>query len=191
MPVAAISIACDSCQSLFKASNVWSAWRSSSVGSASTALAGKGGASEGPSPRNSTVFLSLPVTMNPPIVTSLPLPTTLRADRLSSWLTRARVGVGVGVAVALGVDVAVGVAVGLGLEAGVEVGLGVGLGTGVRPGVGVGVGGGVGTGSDVLNRLALSSNTSFGSDGSASSTVTMGLTGVGAFHTQLSEVTVL
>src|SRR5206468_1447384 len=83
--------------------------------------------SSGPMARMITLFVPVPWTMNPPIITLSPVCTKARVEMLPSCAGGVGVGVGVGVGarVALGVGVAVAVAVGVGVAvaAGVVVGV--------------------------------------------------------------------
>src|SRR5204863_5955252 len=102
--------------------------RSSKVGSARTSLR-PALASDGPTPRIATFFGTLPVTINPPIMTRSPVSTRSRVEMFKAWA-----GVGEGDAVGVGVTVGVG--------GGVAVGVGLGVGGTVALGVGVAVAGG-------------------------------------------------
>src|SRR6266702_3148826 len=68
--------------------------------------------SSGPMARMITLFVPVPWTINPPIITLSPVCTKLRVLMLPSVVGGVGVGVGVAVAVGVGVTVAVGVAVG-------------------------------------------------------------------------------
>src|SRR5947207_910660 len=97
-------------------------------------------ANEGPIPRRSTCLGALPVMMNPPMATLLPVRTRMRVERLRACAGGAALGLGVGVGASVAVAVAVAVAVGEGVQKGGHPSLGVGVGVcGVGVAVGVGV----------------------------------------------------
>src|SRR5438876_6466945 len=73
-------------------------------------------AKEGPMPRRTTRLGALPVMMNPPMATLLPVRTRMRVERLRACAGGA--GLGLGVGVGAGVAVAVAVAVGEGVQKG-------------------------------------------------------------------------
>src|SRR4051794_3171801 len=112
---------------------------SSRIGSANLPLT----VSDGPMARAMTSFGSVPVTMNPPIRTSSPVPTFERVEILPTCTSKNGVGEGVGVGDGVAVGDGVSVGVGVGVADGVGVGVGLTVGDGVGVGVGVGVGSGV------------------------------------------------
>src|SRR5213593_2967254 len=94
--------------------------------------------SSGPMARMITLFVPVPCTMNPPIITLSPVCTKARVEMLPSLA--GGVGVGVGVGVTVGVDVGATVAVGVtvGVLVGLAVAVAIGLGLAVAVGVGDG-----------------------------------------------------
>ena len=111
-------------------------------------------------PRTSTCLGSVPVTMKPPMPTSLPVRTFIRVDRFNAW-TGPGVGEPVAVAVAVavgvgppGVDVAVAVAVAVAVEVTVAVAVDVTVAVGVT--VSVGVADGVAQGAPEMKIVSMS-----------------------------------
>src|SRR5262245_21535506 len=86
--------------------------------------------------RTRTVFVSLPVIINPPIRTLSPVSTAVRVEILPSVLVG---GVALGVGVGVGEPLGVGVGEPLGVGVGEPFGVGVGEPEGVGVGVGVGM----------------------------------------------------
>src|SRR5205807_9075362 len=81
---------------------------------------------DGPIPRSNTCREPVPLTIRPPIPTSLPVPTNNRVERLIARVPG--VGIGVGLAATVGVALAVAVGIGVPVVATVAVGVGVEVG---------------------------------------------------------------